>query len=620
MSRSAEFPVFTERVRDASVEQAALAAGYTPLQSRVLAARVFDVAEGEIARAVRPAAIDLDRPGTLPDIGIAASLIADAVVNDRPIAIVTDHDADGATSHAILRLALGQMGAKAGRVSGFLSHRMMEGYGVSDALVDRMLLDLQPNTCIVTADQGSADEARISRLRQHGHDVIVTDHHGVPAEGPPRSANAVVNPVRTDSHFPDKAIAGCHTALLVMVAVREELIRRGRTASDLPRLSDMLDFCAVGTIADASSLGQSRNNRLIVQRGLHLMNARSRPCWNALRRLLNKSGDWVSADIAFQVATRINARGRLTDAMLGVDFLCATDEEEAFRLVEQLDDNNQERRRIEKALTVVATTVARQAVGTGRLGLCLWLGEGAHAGVHGITASRMVEKFGRPTICLSPVLGNPKIATGSIRTTPAFNVLAALESIRKSHPALLISAGGHAGAGGVKILRTNIEALAEAWDRCVAACYRDAPPGPVLLVDGELGAPTLDHVQQLAGLEPFGRGFESPVFWAKWKLTDIRPMGDGSHLKLRLIGNGGVVEGVWFNAIEAGAELPVRPGTTARFAFSVDENLFRGTRRLQLIIRGLDRNADCGQVPDWAETQRSPLQPPDASMVGSSFQ
>ena len=594
LSQNLESPVFTERVRDASVEQAALAAGYTPLQSRVLAARVFDVAEGQIGRAVQPASIDLDGPATLPDIAVAASLIADAVVDDRPIAIVTDHDADGATSHAILRLALAQMGARPERVSGFLSHRMIEGYGVSDALVDRMLLDLQPSTCIVTADQGSADEARIFRLRQHGHDVIVTDHHGIPIEGPPQSANAVVNPVRTDSQFPDKAIAGCHTALLVMAAVREELIRRGRTESDLPRVSELLDFCAVGTIADASSLGQSRNNRLIVQRGLRLMNTRSRPCWNALRRLLKKSGDWVSADIAFQVATRINARGRLTDAMLGVDFLCATDEEEAFRLVEQLDENNQERRRIEKGLTVIATAVARQAVGMGRSGLCLWLGEGAHPGVHGITASRMVEKFGRPTICLSPMQGDPQIATGSIRTTPAFNVLDALESIRKSHPLLLISAGGHSGAGGVKILRSNIDALAEAWDRCVIASYGKLLPGPVLLVDGELDAPTLDHVRELAALEPFGRGFESPVFWARWKLTEVRAMGDGSHLKLSLSGNGRAAEGVWFNAMEPGGSLPLRVGSTVRLAFSVDENVYRGTRRLQLLIRGLDDRIDCG--------------------------
>jgi single-stranded-DNA-specific exonuclease len=593
MSQTLERPVFIERSRDATVERAALAEGYTPLQSRVLAGRLSDVADGQIGRTVQPTSIDLDGPETLPDIAVAATLIADAVVNDRSIAIVTDHDADGATSHAILRLALEQMGASSERISGFLSHRMIEGYGVSDALVDRMLLDLPPSTCIVTADQGSADEARIFRLRQYGHDVVVTDHHGIPIEGPPKSANAVVNPVRTDSQFPDKAIAGCHTALLVMAAVREELIRRGQDASHLPRVSELMDFCAVGTIADASSLGQSRNNRLIVQRGLRIMNTRPRPCWNALRRLVGKSGDWVSADIAFQVATRINARGRLTDAMLGVEFLCATDDEEAFRLVEQLDESNRERRTIEKALTVAATAVARQAVGAGRSGLCLWLGEGSHPGVHGITASRMVEKFGRPTICLSPMHGHPTIATGSIRTTSTFHVLDALDSIRSTHPDLLISAGGHRGAGGLKVLRRNIDALAEAWDRCVAGCYGDTPPGPVLLVDGELEAPSLEHVRELSRLEPFGRSFEPAVFWATWQVNQVRAIGDGSHLKLLLTANGRSTDGVWFNAMEPGGDPPLRAGQSARLAFSVDENIYRGMSRLQLVIRGVDTAKDC---------------------------
>lgn len=592
MSRTLEHPVFTERARDAAVERAALAEGYTPLQSRVLAGRVFDVADGQIRRVVQPSSIDLDRPETLPDIAVAATLIAEAVVNDRPIAIVTDHDADGATSHAILRVSLEQMGTKPERILGFLSHRMIEGYGVSDALVDRMLLDLPPNTCIVTADQGSADEARILRLRQHGHDVVVTDHHGIPVEGPPRSANAVVNPVRTDSQFPDKAIAGCHTALLVMAAVREELIRRGQSASHLPRVSELMDFCAVGTIADASSLGRSRNNRLIVQRGLRIMNTRPRPCWSALRRLVGKAGDWVAADIAFQIATRINARGRLTDAMLGVEFLCATDDEEAFRLVKELDECNRERRSIEKALTVAATTVALKAVGAGRSGLCLWLGEGAHPGVHGITASRMVEKFGRPTICLSPMHGHPTIATGSIRTTSTFHVLDALNSIRSAHPDLLISAGGHGGAGGLKVLRSNIDALAEAWDRCVVDCYGDSTPRPVLLVDGELEAPSLEHVRELSELEPFGRGFEPAVFWATWKIAQVRAIGDGSHLKLILTANGRSTDGIWFSAMETGGDPPVHIGQSVRLAFTVDENIYRGMSRLQLIIRGVDAAKD----------------------------
>jgi single-stranded-DNA-specific exonuclease len=586
--RSAGRPIFTDRSIDPEVERAALAAGYSALQARVLSSRVTLPAEGQFSRVVRPLAADLDGPDSLPDIDIAAALVADAVEKRRPIAIVTDHDADGATSHAIIRLSLIKLGVPPSLLTGFLSHRMIEGYGISDALVDRMLPILPPGTCIITADQGSTDEARIFRLREAGHFIIVTDHHGIPIEGPPKSAHAVVNPVRVDSQFPDPAIAGCHTALLLMAAVREELIRRNPDLSEVARVSEFLDFCAVGTVADAASLGGSRNNRLIVQRGLAIMNSRPRPCWNAMRRLLGKEGDWQSADIAFQIATRINARGRLSDAMLGVEFLCCDDEEAAYQIVLELDSNNKQRRSIERALTTRASALANLAVAEGRLGLCLWLGEDSHAGVHGITASRMVEKFGRPTICLSPVQGEPGLATGSIRTTEQVHVLDALESIKSSHPELLISGGGHRGAGGLKIKRSDIEALTEAWDQRVRVCYQDSRPGPKLMLDGVLEEPLPVHVRELAELEPYGRGFESPVFSGTWLVTEVRLIGDGSHLKLRLTRGRQQAEAVWFGAVPESGAVPLIAGQSARLAYSIDEQTYRGVTRLQLMVRGME--------------------------------
>ncbi|MHB8258121.1 MAG: single-stranded-DNA-specific exonuclease RecJ [Acidiferrobacterales bacterium] len=584
-------PRLKVRPRNAAVEAAALALGYTPIQARVLAGRISDLSR-PLSSLVRPSAADLDAPDSLPDIDIAAGLLADAVENAAPIAIVTDHDADGATSHAIIRLSLKQWGVAPEQVSGYLSHRMTEGYGVSDAFIDRVLPQLRPGTCIITADQGSSDENRIARLRAAGHLVVVTDHHGIPEEGPPPSAHAVVNPVRQDSQFPDKAIAGCHTALLVMAATREQLVRRGLLPGTIPKVSDLLDFCAVGTIADASSLGQSRNNRLIVQRGLQLMNKRPRPCWNAMRQLLNKEGPWCSSDIAFQIATRINARGRLGDAMLGVEFLCADDEETAFEMVQELDANNRERRTIEGALTRQAIDIAHAAVDAGRIGLCLWLGESAHAGVHGITASRIVEKFGCPTICLSPAARDADLATGSIRTTEVVHVRDTLTLIQQRWPGLLVSAGGHGGAGGLKVRRCDIEALADAWDVCVRERYGQAVPEPTMLVDGDLEAPGLHHVIELAALEPYGRGFDPPVFVGTWRIVDLCPIGDQTHLKLKLSRDSHLAEGVWFNAKLADAPPPVTIGQIARLAFSLDAQTYRGTTRLQLVIRGIELNME----------------------------
>ncbi len=573
-----------QRSRDRTVEISALAEGFTSFQASLLAGRLTATDRG-LAAVVAPRLSDLDTPHLLPDIACAASHIADAVERERPIAIVTDHDADGATSHAIIRLCLVSWGVNASRLSGFISHRMKEGYGVSHALVERLLPELQPGTCVITADQGSSDEQRIALLRAAGHVIVVTDHHGVPDEGPPASAHAVVNPVRRDSQFPDKSIAGCHTALLVMAAVRDQLIARGCLAKTAMRASDFLDLCAVGTVADASTLGGSLNNRAIVRHGLKLMNGQPRACWRAFRRLLNKQDHFVSSDIAFQMAPRINARGRLGDAMLSVDFLTSSDEETAFSILQELDENNRQRRGIERENTQVAMVAAELAVAEGRVGLCLWLGDQGHAGVHGICASRIVERFGRPTICLSPVSSAPEYVTGSIRSTERVHVRNVLSAIQAKHPNLLVGAGGHAGAGGLRVRRVDVPDLVEAWDRFVREIYADGRPEPRLLVDGDIERPSNEHVEQIQALEPFGRGFEAPVFCGIWAVNAVRAIGDGTHLKLELSRGPDLYDAVWFGAKGAKDPLPVVVGQAIEAAYTVESNVYKGARRLQLQIR-----------------------------------
>lgn len=576
-----------ERVRCPVVEAAALGEGFSPLQARLLAGRLDAIAT-PLTELVRPCTSRLDGPDLLPDIGLAARHIADAVEERRPIAIVTDHDADGATSHAIIRLCLLAWGVSAERVVGYISHRLREGYGISDAFVDRMLPRLMPRTCVITADQGSTDEPRIARLRRAGHFVVVTDHHGVPDSGPPSSAHAVVNPVRKDSVFPDRAIAGCHTSLLVMAATRDELIRRGALDSGARRASDFMDLCAVGTIADASSLGRSHNNRAIVQRGLRLINDRPRACWRAMRRLLAKKGKWSVSDIAFQLATRINARGRVGDAMLSVEFLVAEDEDDAYRMALELDAANRERREIERSNTRVAGELARREVDAGRYGLCLWLGEEGHSGVHGICASRIVERFGRPTICVSPVSGQPELVTGSVRSTDRVHVRDALAAIQANDPDLLLGAGGHAGAGGLRLKACNLPKLVEAWDGCVRSSYPSQAPMPFTLVDGDLERPSLEHVDQIADLEPFGRGFEAPVFFGEWQVIAVRSIGDGSHLRLTLARGGVEYDAVWFSAKEVEEPIPVSIGQVIRAVYLIEGNEFRGLNRLQIQIKALE--------------------------------
>lgn len=585
-SASQQEPIFVERRRDESIETRAIAEGFSSLQARLLAGRLVKC-DQRLMSLVAPRLSELDTPVLLPDIEAASRHIADAVEHGRPIAIVTDHDADGATSHAILRLCLEMWGVSAAQLAGFISHRMKEGYGISYAFVQRLLRELQPGTCVITADQGSTDELRIALLREAGHVIVVTDHHGVPDEGPPISAHAVVNPVRKDSRFPDPSIAGCHTALLVMAAVREELINRGLLLSTAPKASEHLDLCAVGTVADASSLGNSRNNRAVVLQGLARMNRQPRACWRALRRFLGKQDDWCVDDIAFQMATRINARGRLDDAMLGVEFLTATDEDAALAIAQVLDENNRARRDIERTNTKRAILAAAAAVAEGRYGLCLWLGDEGHAGVHGICATRIVERFGRPTICLSPVHGAPDIVTGSARSTDRVHVREAFAAIQARRPSLLLSAGGHAGAGGLRIRKSDIAQLVEAWDEHVLACYALDQPCPRVLFDGDVERPSFEHVEQIRALSPYGRGFDAPVFSGEWLVEGVSPIGDGTHLRLVLTRDGHKYEAIWFGAKAAEDAMPVRPGQTILAAYAIESGTFRGVSRLQLKIKAV---------------------------------
>ena len=192
-----------------AVKQAALSAGYTPLQAQVIAGRLGDADADRVSLLVRPALAALDAPDRLPDIDVAADAVARAVIDGLPFVLLSDFDCDGASAHAVLRIALRDyFGVPEARIHGYIGHRLREGYGVSES-VTRRILDSAPRPALViTADQGSSDHARIALLREHGLETIVTDHHGIPGEGPPAAALACINPMREDSAFADPRIAG----------------------------------------------------------------------------------------------------------------------------------------------------------------------------------------------------------------------------------------------------------------------------------------------------------------------------------------------------------------------------------------------------------------------------
>lgn len=582
MGLSMERMRIVQREPAEAVLQAALRHGYTPLQASVIARRLPEACADDIQRYVRPEIRDLDSPDLLPDIEPAAVRIARAVICEEPLILCVDHDADGVTSLAVLYGALvDAMGVDPANVHCYSSHRLREGYGISDGVVDRIIGDGHSSGVLISADQGSGDEARVARLRVAGIETVVTDHHGIEGTGP-ASAVACVNPCREDSLFPDKFIAGCHVAWLVMAQVRRKLIECGHLPETTPKLGFLLPFVALGTCADCVSFARSRNNRLIVQRGLHLINTQPDPCWEALANVKSISGPITTESLGYLVAPIINAGGRLDDALPGFKLLRAPTLEEALQYAELLNQANESRKAIEREMRDTAQTEARRQVEAGGRGLCIWM-PGGHSGVHGIVASRITEAYGRPTLCLSPKLGEPGIVTGSARSVPGFDVREAFAAIDAQAPGMLLKWGGHQGAGGLTLKEEDIERMRGLWDAAVAAS--DARIGPEVLTDGPLPSPPrLELLSELAALAPYGREFDAPVFDQEVWLTSCRRVGEGGkHLQLSLDVNGEVVKGIWFSVPDLDWD-PV-PGDLLRAVFTLDANTFRGTTTVQLIVR-----------------------------------
>ncbi len=563
-----------------------------PVAARVLAARA-DAAGVEPAWLLDLGLGGLDAPAGLPDIDAAAERIARAIIDGERIALETDHDVDGQTAHAVFHRALVDgFGHPADRVQSYIGHRLTEGYGLSDGVCNRILAAPERPTLVITADNGSSDVERVRRLQAEGIDVVVTDHHELPAEGPP-PALACVNPTRPDSAYPDPLIAGVAVAWLVIAHTRQYL--PPERVEGL-RLSGLLDLVALGTVADCVSLSRSRNNRILIEHGLRIANAAdARPCWGALREPLRaRERPLTAQDLAFGAGPRLNARGRLDEAMAGVHFLLAGTPEEAARYAALLERENTTRKGIEAELKRAAMAAAEPQFEAGRTALVVNFAADGHAGIHGIVASRLVERFGRPAACLSGKQGDPDLLTGSLRGIPGVHVRDALQRVADHHPDLFTAFGGHAGAAGCTFPATELERFSEALDTAFSAQLDGAVPQPIRETDGPLPAAeaTLATARALEALAPYGREFPEASFEVALRVDEARTLGPaGEHLKLNGVvvdddtapAQGEPVSAIWFNAEDAA--MP-EVGTVLRLVAVLEVNRWNGRETLQLRVVG----------------------------------
>ncbi|KAA2286042.1 single-stranded-DNA-specific exonuclease RecJ [Arenimonas fontis] len=554
-------------------------ASVPPALRRVCAARGVLGPEDAELRLAR-----LAPPEGLSGMASAVELLRAAIAEDRHIVVVGDFDCDGATGTAVAVRGLRMLGAR--RVSYRVPHRLMHGYGLSLALVDD-LRRLRPDL-VLTVDSGIACHAGIAAARAEGWRVLVSDHH-LPASSLPE-ADAIVNPNLPGDAFPSKALAGVGVVFYLLLALRQRLRADGAFARRLPEpdLGELLDLVAVGTVADLVPLDY--NNRLLVAAGLRrLREGRCRPGLRALVELAGREPALLSAgDIGFGLAPRLNAAGRLDDMSLGIECLLCDEPERARELALMLDGINAERRELQAQMLEQAERLAAATVeGQGGLPDLVCVHDPAwHAGVVGLVASKLKDRWHRPVIAFAGEEEGEGMLKGSARSIPGLHIRDALAAVDARHPGLIGRFGGHAMAAGLSLAPEQLAAFAEAMRVEVGRRLSEEQRLCELWTDGELAPEEIERglAERLRLAGPWGQGFPEPVFEGEFELLEAREVGRG-HLRMRLRhADGGPVLG----GIQFGGWTGERPPGRLRLAYELDLDDWGGRRGVQLRVRHLE--------------------------------
>jgi len=505
---------------DAAACAQLLASGVHPLLARLYAARgIADAAQlkAEAARLIPP-----DR---LLNNEKMAALLADAIAAGKKLLIVADYDADGATACAVGLRALRSFGAQ---VDYLVPNRFEYGYGLTPEIVRLAATQKKPDI-LITVDNGIASVEGVAEAARLGMDVLVTDHH-LPGDVLP-AARCIINPNQPGCSFPSKHLAGVGVMFYLMLALRAEFRRRGvySEGKTEPNLSALLDLVALGTVADVVRLDD--NNRILVHLGLQRM--RAGRAHAGIAALFNAAGRDIrraaAYDLGFVAGPRLNAAGRLDDMSLGIECLTTDDPIRAADIARQLDQLNRQRRNIESGMQDSALGAMEEIEPGFSLSLfdAQW-----HQGVIGILASRLRERFHRPTIAFAPA-GNGEIK-GSGRSIPALHLRDALDLVSKRQPGLILRFGGHAAAAGLSLHEADFTAFSDAFEN---ACRELLTPQDLQrewLSDGELETGELQLASaQCIAEEVWGQGFPEPRFHGEFTIASQRVVGE-RHLKLRL--------------------------------------------------------------------------------------
>jgi len=510
----------------------------------------------------------------------AIQLIDAAIDAGQKIVIVGDYDADGATSTALMLLALRDMGA---HVDYLVPDRFKYGYGLTPAIADLAFASFTPDL-LITVDNGISSHDGVKQAQDHGMQVIITDHHLTTKPTP--AAEAVVNPNQLGCEFPSKALAGVGVAFYVLANLSTHRKKLGKSSTVI---TNYLDLVALGTYADVASLDY--NNRILVDAGLkRIQQHLCRPGISALLEIAGRDAATLKAqDLGFVLGPRINAAGRMETMDIGIECLLAKDLATAYPLAEQLNQLNVERRQVEGKIKQEALAeLEKIQLDEMELPAALIMFEQHwHQGVIGIVAGRLKEQFHRPSIVFAADADGIHIK-GSARSIEGIHIRDAIERVAEQNPHIVSHFGGHAAAAGLTIKKAHFAEFKQTFEQLIGSMDESLFTA-TLWTDGELPASAfqIDTVDLLHNLSPWGQKFPQPIFEGIFKVLDYRWLKE-VHLKLRVaLENGQVVDAIAFNAASKYQFDPMRD--SVRLVYELDKNIFNGNVSLQMRIAHLEQ-------------------------------
>lgn len=560
---------FVTRPYDPTAANVLTTAGYLPPVARALSARGIRSPED-----LNEAWSGMLPPNLLTGIDRAAERLLAARNRGERVTIVADYDCDGATACAVGIRGLSALGLS---VDYFVPDRVRHGYGLTAAIVDLLAARPNPPQVILTVDNGISSADAVRHAATLGIDVVITDHH-LPADDTP-PAVAIVNPNQRGCGFPSKSLAGVGVIFYVLLALRARLRDEGAfTAQTQPRLNELVDLVALGTVADVVKL--DKNNRILVSQGLkRIREGRTHPGIAALFNVARCSmGNASARDFGFRIGPRINAAGRLATMEYGIECLLTDDPDRARHYAEALNQINQERRELEEEMQHAAD-LAVAAADIEHVHALSLLDDSFNEGVVGLVASRIKEKVHRPTVAFARTAeGELK---GSGRSIPGIHLRDMLDLVSNTEPGLILRFGGHAMAAGLTIQEKDYDRFARAFEAVVAEHADPAVFERNVLIDGGLAPDEIsERLCQTLEHGIWGQGFEAPLFANDFRVVRQTVLKD-AHLKLSLELGGQRFEGIFFRR-----NAPLL--TASRLAYRPTINEFNGRRLIQLLVEAVE--------------------------------